>query len=65
MERQIEHDYEELEAACRKMISAVLLICEAELAKRNDDDKALPHAAMAIRESIMTFLALIREKSHS
>ena len=62
MNKQVEHDYEKFEADCLKIISAVLLVCEAELAKRNDNDKALPYAAMAVRESLMAFLALTNNK---
>ena len=62
MEKQIVNNYEEFEAACREIISTVLLVCETELAKRNDNDKALPHAAMAVRESLMAFLALTNSK---
>ena len=50
---------DELENACREVISIVLLVCETELAKHNDDINTLPSAAMAVRESIMTFLALV------
>lgn len=62
MEEQLEYDYEEFEAACRKIISTALLICEEELIKLNDNDEALPHAAMAVRESLMIFLALTSHK---
>lgn len=54
-----EVDFAELEKICTEMIKTVLLACEAELAKHNDDVKGLPSAAMAVRESILTFLALI------
>jgi len=56
-------DFEELERTCREVIRRVLLTCEAELLKHNDDIKALPSAAMAVKESILTFLALINPKS--
>ena len=62
MGKQVECDYEKFEAACRKIISTVLLICEAELAKVNDNEEALPHVAMAVRESLMAFLALTSRK---
>ena len=55
-------EFEKLEKICTEMISAVLLACEAELAKHNDDVKGLPSAAMAVKESILTFLALIGRK---
>ena len=40
----------------------VLLTCESELLKNKDKIKALPSAAMAVRESILTFLALVNPK---
>lgn len=52
-------DFEDFERACREVISVVLLVCESELFKHNDEIKALPSAAMAVRESILTFLALV------
>lgn len=55
-------DFEELVRVCREVISRVLLTCETELLKHNDDIKALPSAAMAVKESILTFLALINPK---
>lgn len=55
-------ELKELEQACREVISKVLLTCESELLKHNDGIKALPSAAMAVRESILTFLALVNPK---
>ncbi|CAK7041967.1 MAG: hypothetical protein DELT_02864 [Desulfovibrio sp.] len=55
-------ELEELETICREVISRVLHTCESELCKHNDDIKALPSAAMAVRESILTFLALVISK---
>lgn len=55
-------EFEELEKACREIISRVLLTCESELLKHDDDIKALQSAAMALRESILTFLALVSHK---
>lgn len=52
-------EFEALERACHEVISKILLTCESELFKHNDEIKALPSAAMAVRESILTFLALI------
>lgn len=57
-----QYDYAEFEIDCLKIVSKVLLICEAELAKRNDKEKALPYAAMAVRESLLAFLTLTRHK---
>ena len=55
-------EFEELEKACRETISRVLLFtCDSEILK-HDDLKALPSAAMAVRESILTFLALVNPK---
>jgi len=62
MKSQIEREYEEFEAACRLIISTVLLVCEAKLAISSDNEKALPHAAMAVRDSILAFLALTNQK---
>lgn len=53
-------EFEKLEKICREVISKVLLTCEWELLNNNDKTKALPSAAMAVRESILTFLALIK-----
>lgn len=55
-------DLEELEAICHEVVSRVLLTCESKLIRHNDEIKALPSAAMAVRESILTFLALINPK---
>ena len=55
-------EFAELERACAKMIRIVLLACEAKLAEHNDDVKGLPSAAMAVKESDLTFLALISHK---
>lgn len=55
-------DLKELELVCRETISRILLVCESELIKHNDEIKALPSAAMAVRESILTFLALVTSK---
>ena len=55
-------DLEELEKNCREVISGVLLTCESELIKHNDEIKALPSAAIAVKESILTFLALVNPK---
>ena len=52
-------EFKDLEEACRETIHMVLLTCESELIKHNDDLKALPSAAMAVKESILTFLALV------
>jgi len=67
MEKQVEHDYEKFEADCLKIISAVLSVCEAELAKRNDNDnsKAIPYAALAVQESLLVFLALTNHNNQS
>lgn len=62
MKNQVEREQEEFETVCQKVISTVLLVCEAELAKRNDNEKALSRAAMAVRESLLTFLALTSQK---
>ncbi len=55
-------EFEKLEKSCREVISQVLLVCESELLKHNDEIKALPSAAVAVRESILTFLALVNPK---
>ena len=62
MEKQGEYDYEEFETACLRIISTVFLVCDAELAKLNDNEEVLPHVAMAVRESLMAFLALTNHK---
>ena len=48
-------ELEELERISNELISRVLLTCESKLLKHNDEIKALPSAAMAVRESILTF----------
>ena len=55
-------EVEDLEKICREVISRVLHTCELELLNNNDEVKALPFAAMAVKESILTFLALINSK---
>lgn len=62
IENKTKVDFEDFEKACCELISLVLLVCESELLKRNDEIKALPSAAMAVRESILTFLALVNPK---
>lgn len=52
--------FEELDKACREVIGKVLLTCEEELLKNNDNVKGLPAAALAVKESILTFLDLIK-----
>lgn len=58
------HEYglDDLENVSKELISIVLYVCEEELARHNDDVKGLPSAAMAVRESVLTFLALISHK---
>lgn len=55
-------ELEDLEKACREIINRVLLTCESELLRHNDEIKALPFAAMAVKESILTFLTLVNPK---
>lgn len=55
-------ELEKLEKICREVMSRVLLTCESELLKHNDEIKALPSAAMAVKESLLTFLALVNPK---
>ena len=55
-------EFEDLEKNCREVISRVLHTCELELLNNNDEVKGLPFAAMAVKESILTFLALINSK---
>jgi len=55
-------ELEKLEWLCREVISWVLLTCESELIKHKGEITALPFAAMAVRESILTFLALVNPK---
>jgi hypothetical protein len=56
------NEFEAFEATCHEVISAVLSLCEKELARRNYEEKALPYAALAVRESILAFLALAERK---
>lgn len=56
---KFEYSIVDLEKKSKKLIRIVISVCEAELAKHNDEIKGLPSAAMAVRESILTFLALI------
>lgn len=55
-------EMEELKKICHEAIRRVLLICESELRQHNDDIKALPSAALTVKESILTFLALVNAK---
>lgn len=54
--------FEELERAYQEIINRVLNTCESELFKHNDKLPALPSAAIAVKESILTFLALVNPK---
>ena len=56
---RFEYSTVDQETKSKKLISMVIAVCEAKLAKHNDDIKGLPSAAMAVRESILTFLALV------
>lgn len=56
------YDRENFKEDCRKMISKVLSACEAELLIPNENEKILPHAAMAVRESLLIFIGLISSK---
>ena len=55
-------EFEDLEKICSEVISRVLHTCELELLNNNDEVEALPFAAMAVKESILTFLAIINSK---
>lgn len=55
-------EFEDLEKICREVISRVLHTCELELLNNNDEVKDLPFTAMAVKESILTFLAIINSK---
>ena len=57
-----EYDLEEFETACCEMISKVLFVCEAEYYNRNRNENALSYAAMSVRESILTFLSLVKKE---
>ena len=57
-----EYRVDDLEKASKMFISMTLNVCEAELAKHNDDIPGLSSAAMAVRESITTFLALVNRQ---
>lgn len=54
-------EFEDLEKICSEVIIRVLHTCELEILN-NNEVKALPFAAMAVKESILTFLALINSK---
>ena len=54
-----EYDFEEFENGCHKTISAVFALCEVERTNHNANSKALCLAALAVRETLLTFLALV------
>ena len=57
-----EYRVDDLNKESKKFISMTLNVCEMELAKHNDDIPGLSSAAMAVRESITTFLALVNKQ---
>ena len=54
---------DDLKKVSKEFISMILNVCETELAKHNDDIPGLPSAAMAVRESITTFLTLAKKNN--
>ena len=62
MDKDKKLNSENFEKACNEMISTVLSVCEKELIGGKHKDKALPLAALAVQDSILTFLALVTRK---
>lgn len=53
-------DFENL---CQELLDLLFFVCEAQRHKYEDEYAvALPFAAMAVQESIRTFLALLKRK---
>lgn len=55
-------EFDKIEQIFHEVIGIVLLTCESQLAKNDDKIEALPYAAMAVKESLLTFLALVDPK---
>lgn len=54
---------EDFEKLCQGLLDMIFPVCEAHRHKYKDEyAKALPPAAMAVQESIRTFLALLNHK---
>ena len=61
-EDKLEYRIADLEKLSIELVSMTFYVCETTLAKYNGDVKGLPSAATAVRESILTFLALVNSK---
>lgn len=58
-----EYRWEDFERLSQELLDMLFPVCEAHRHRRNDEyAKVLPPAAMAVQESIRTFLALIKHK---
>ena len=58
-----EHQRENFEKLTQELLDKLFPVCEAHRRGQKDEyAKALPLAAMAVQESIRTFLALLKHK---
>ena len=60
---KIEYNFEEFEKQSQEFLDTLFSLCEAQRREIKDEyAKALPSAAMAVQESMRTFLALLKRK---
>ena len=58
-----EYDFKEFERQSQELLDTLFFICEVQRREIKDEyAKALPPAAMAVQESMRTFLALLKRK---
>jgi hypothetical protein len=60
MERKKENNLKEYEARAEELVSMTLGVCEQQIAVRENQGEALSSAAMCVRDSVKTFLAVTR-----
>ena len=62
-ENKEEYRLEDFESLSQEFLDMLFPVCEASRRGQKDDyAKALPLAAMAVQESIRTFMALLKRK---
>ena len=62
-ENKTKVDFEDFEKLSNQLLDLLFPVCEAHRRRCKDEyAKALPLAAMAVQESIRTFLALLKYK---
>jgi hypothetical protein len=60
MEQQKKNSLKEYEARAEELVSMTLGVCEQQIAKCGNQEEVLSSAAMCVRDSLKTFLAVTR-----